>query len=129
MSLGNLGMLRNWQGRHDEALHLQLEALRKLMASGHDGAVTYTLVNSAESLLPLQEAESAAVLLGARDSIHERLNVLDLSLTKKRRERVEEELRKALGDEGFEGALHRGRLLSPNGAAALLESKVPAGAR
>jgi predicted ATPase len=129
MSLGNLGMLRNWQGRHDEALHLQLEALHKLMASGHDGAVTYTLVNSAESLLPLQEAESAAVLLGARDSIHERLNVLDLSLMKKRRERVEEDLRKALGDDGFEGALNRGRLLSPNGAAALLASKVPAAAR
>jgi predicted ATPase len=129
MSLGNLAMLRNWQERHDEALNLQLEGTRKLIASGHDGAVTYSLVNSAEMLIPLDESVTAAELLGARDSLHERLNVLDLSLMQKRRERVEHQLREALGDQEFEAALARGRSFTPNQAVSLLASKVPAAAR
>jgi hypothetical protein len=129
MSLGNLGMLRSWQERYDEAIELQLEGLRRLIATGHDAAVTYTLVNSAEILLPMGEAETGAELLGARDSIHERLNVLGLSLTTKRRERVERDLRAALGDGAFEAAFTKGRSLSPNQAMALLASKLPAAAR
>jgi tetratricopeptide (TPR) repeat protein len=129
MSLGNLGMLRSWQERYGEAIELQLDALRRLIATGHEAAVTYTLVNSAEILLPMGEAEAGAELLGARDSIHERLNVLGLSLTIKRRERAERELRKALGDDEFEAAVAKGASLTPNQAMALLSSKLPAEAR
>lgn len=129
MSLGNLGMLRCWQERYGEAIELHLEALRLLIATGHDAAVTYTLVNSADTLLPMGEAEAGAELLGARDKIHEHLNVLDLSLTKKRRERVEQELRSALGDVAFETALTKGRSMTANQAMAFLSSKLPAGAR
>jgi predicted ATPase len=129
MSLGNLGMLRRWQERYSEAIELHLDALRRLIATGHDAAVTYTLVNSAETLIPMGEPETAAQLLGARDRIHAHLNVLDLSLTKKRRERVEQELREILGDEAFETALATGGSLTPNQAMALLVSKLPAEAR
>ena len=129
MSLGNLGMLRGWQGRHAEAIELQLEGLYKLIASGHDGAITFSLVNSAEILTALGEHESAAELLGARDSVHERLNVLDLSLAKKRRERVETQLRALMGDLSYETAAATGRNLSPSEAAGILASKAPAATR
>ena len=126
MSLGNLGMLRSHQGRHSEALGLQLEGLQKLIATGHDGAITYSLVNSAGMLLPLGESETGAELLGARDTIHERLNVLDLTLMTKKRERIEADLRSALGDDAFEAARERGRRLDPTEAAEVLRAKIPA---
>lgn len=129
MSLGNLGMLRSWQGRYAEAIELQLEGLGTLIASGHDGAVTFTLVNSAEILASLGEPRTAAELLGTRDSIHERLNVLDLGLMEKRRKRVEARLRADLGDKGYEAAAASGRALSAAQAASLLASRSPAGAR
>ena len=128
MSLGNLGMFRAWQGRHSEALELELEALRRLIVSGHLAAVTFTYVNTAQVLQPIGESTLAAELLGARDAIHEKLNVLDLTLMKKRRDRVESELRQELGDEAFEGARSRGRTMSPEDAQRILASKLPVAA-
>lgn len=124
MSLGNLGMLRAWQGRFDEALRLELEGLRRLIASGHLAAVTFTYTNAAQVLHPMGETTFAAELLGARDALHERLNVLDLSLMTKRRARVEEQLRGAMGNEAFEAAVSRGRRLSPEDVEQILGTKL-----
>lgn len=126
MSLGNLGMLRNWQGRHDEGLALNFEALRKLIATGHLGAITFTYVNMAEILIPLGEPETAAQLCGARDVLHSKLNVLDLSLMQKKREHIEMELREALGDQAYQEAYQRGRELTTDAAEALVSSKLKA---
>lgn len=129
MSLGNLGVLRSVQGRHEEAVELQLEALRRLIASGHLGAITYTYINTARVLLPLQENETAAMLLGARDALHARLNVLDLGLMNENRERVEKRLREELGDQAYEAAEERGRTLSVDAAERLIAAKRRAVAR
>ncbi len=128
MSLGNLGMLRARQGRYGEALELELDALRQLFGSGHLAAVTFTYVNTAQILPAIDETTLAAELLGARAAIHERLNVLDLTLMNKKREAVEARLREALGDDAYEEAIARGRLMSPEDVIRKLTEKLPVAA-
>ena len=125
MALGNLGMLRAWQGRHAEGLALQLAALRKLISSGHGAGITFTFVNSAFVLQPLGEAATAAELLGARDHLHETLNVVDLNLMMKKRTKIEMQLREELGDAAYEEAHARGRKLTPEDALLTLTAKLP----
>ena len=123
MAIGNLAMLRSWQGRHEEALELHLDALRRLLRSGHLAAVTFTLANSAEVLHVAGDSVLGAELMGARESIYENLNVLDLSLMVKKKDRVLQRLREALGDDVFEEAFARGRSMSPEAAEALLANR------
>ena len=126
MSLGNLGMLRAWQGRHDEGLELELEALRKLFASGHFAGVTFTYINAARILSRLGETTLAAELIGARNELHQKRRVVDLGLMIRKREDLEAHLRNELGESAFGEASERGRELSPEDVVAKLTSKVPA---
>ncbi len=125
MSLGNLGMLRLRQGRHADALGLQLNSIRSLFASGHLAGVTFTYINAAHVLFALGETTLAAELIGARDQLHARLNVIDLGLMIKKRDAVEAELRAALGDATYEEARARGRQLTAEEVVARLTSKLP----
>ena len=125
MALGNLGMLRAWQGRHAEGLALQVTALRKLIGSGHGSGITFILVNAAQLLRPLGETVAAAELLGTRDHLHEKLNVVDLGLMKKKRSDIELQLRAELGDSAYEEASARGRELTPEDVVRMLAEKLP----
>ncbi|HET7481727.1 MAG TPA: DUF4062 domain-containing protein [Actinomycetota bacterium] len=124
MSLGNLSQLRSVQGRHDEAIRLQIEGLKPLVAAGHMGAIGYTWLNAAQLLARIGAFDDAARFMGARDALYERMNVLDLSLMEKKRAGVEEFLRAEMGDGAYEDARADGRTMSIEAARGLLTSRV-----
>lgn len=126
MSLGNLGQHRLWQGRLDEALVLQTQAIKPLIASDHVAALSYTFQNTAEVLTALGQLEQAAKLIGLGEAKLEQLHVLDISLMEARRKRFAEELSDRMGEQAFEAARAAGHLMTVKQGVELMAANVPA---
>lgn len=112
MSLGNLGQHRRRQGRLDESMSLQLAAIRPLIEAGHEAAISYTFLNTAETLIELRRLDDAARLVGLSEAILEELQVLPLTLMETRRARVAATLAQSMGAEEYEMANKEGRALT-----------------
>jgi predicted ATPase len=126
MSYGNLGQHRRWQGRLDEALALQIQAIKPLIAADHVAAISYTFQNAAEILTSLGRLEEAARLIGLGEAKLEQLHVLDISLMNARRQRFATELCDRMGEEPFEAARTIGRGLTVKQGVELMTTNVPA---
>jgi predicted ATPase len=126
MSYGNLGMHRLWQGRADEALAIQMKAIKPLAAADHTAAISYTLLNTAEVLAALGRCEDAARLVGLSVQLLDQLEVLPISLMEARRVRVGDELRKEMGADAYEAAVAAGTDLGIDEALQLMAANIPA---
>jgi hypothetical protein len=93
-------------------MSLQLAAIRPLIEAGHEAAISYTFLNTAETLIELRRLDDAARLVGLSEAILEELQVLPLTLMETRRARVAATLAQSMGAEEYEMANKEGRALT-----------------
>lgn len=107
-----LGGVRLYQGRREEALPLLARGLQLYRKLGSPSGLAFSLEVTAAAAASIGEAQRAALLIGRVDALRDELGEWELRVTGDPYERAVVTATDALGHDGFEAAYSEGRAMT-----------------